>query len=325
MDKLNEEDVSEVILSKVDPELELPADVYIKVDNKFIMFRKEGDPFTSEKFDQFISKGMSTVYVKNEDIMDFLEWISESAKKVNEELISEAGEGSREAIEKTAQIKEVVYETFFDQDLNQENVSKIQENVSDFISNIKEDPITVEAINALAKRNATIADHSVNVANLSVYLAMVMGHGHQFILENVYLGSVFHDYGKAKIPESVLNNSSNQMYSQAIQDHPEKSVKIISKSKGIPDPVFQIILQHHEQYNGYGYPAGLEGDEIYDLAAIVSIANTFYNVLEDNPSMRHEEKCKKAIKYIEVNAGRIWNPKFFPRCLEALKFAFIKE
>lgn len=313
------QEFAEVLLSNINPEKELPADLYVHVDGKFIKFRQKGDQLTVERFDQFISKGIKNLFIDAGEIMSFLEWVNNNKENQIEELIEAGGEENRGFFARDANVRASVYETFFEEDLTSEVVEKLQESVKGFVAEISNNPITAKAIAALADKNATIADHSVSVANLAVYLALVCGHGHQFVLENIYMGAVFHDYGKAKIPTKELENQGNRLYSQAIQDHPEKGAKMLQKTEGMPIQVINIVLQHHEQFNGHGYPKGLSGDQVYELAQIVSMANIFDNVLMENRKLPVQERVKRAIKVIEYDNGKNWNPKFFPRVVDALQ------
>jgi putative nucleotidyltransferase with HDIG domain len=316
------ESYSEVILSKVDPEKPLPTDIYLKVDKKFIKFKSKGDPIGTEKFELFISKGVKNVFILSDEIMDFLAWLNDSKEIDEDTFVRGAGEQSRGFFQRSQDFKEKIYEVFFEDDLNETIVEALQDNVSDFVENIKENPITAQAISLMPNKNQGVADHSVNVANLSVYLGMALGHGHQFVLENLYMGAIFHDYGKLKIDPKILENNNNRLYSQAVQDHPITGVKMLRKTQGIPAQVFSIIEQHHEQFNGHGFPNGRAGDDIYDLAQIVSIANVFDNTLTENKQLPVRERNKRAIKVIEIDKGKQWNPKYIPRVLEALTIAF---
>lgn len=313
-----EREFSEVLLSNINPEKPLPTDVYVKVDGKFIKFREKGDTLTTERFDQFISKGIKNLFISAGHIMAFLEWVNENKANEIEVLVSKTGEESRSFFAREGELREKVYETFFETELTAEVVGKLQDSVKSFVKEISNNPITLKAIATLAEKNSTIADHSVSVANLAVYLALVCGHGHQFVLENVYMGAIFHDYGKAKIPQKELENQSGRLYSQAIQDHPEKGARMLQKTEGMPIQVINIIIQHHEQFNGGGYPAGLQGEDVYELAQIVSMANIFDNTLMEHKRQPIAERVNRAIKVLEYDKGKHWNPKFFPRVTDAL-------
>ncbi len=319
---LSEDGFSLVILSKVDPERPLPTDIYLKVDKKFIKFKSKGDTIESEKYELFIAKGVKNIYIPADEIMTFLEWINQSNEEEETTFVDQFGEENRGFFNRSKDFKEKVYDVYFEEELNDEIVDALQSNVKEFVEEIKENPITAQAIALMLSKNSTVADHSINVANLAVYIAMVLGHGHQFVLENIYMGSIFHDYGKLKIDPKILENQANRMYSHAIQEHPLTGVKMMRKTQGIPTQVLTIIQQHHEQFNGHGYPKGLAGDEIYELSQIVSMANVFDNVLVENKQLPAHERTRKAIKVIELDNGKMWNPKYIDRVVEALSIAF---
>jgi putative nucleotidyltransferase with HDIG domain len=120
--------------------------------------------------------------------------------------------------------------------------------------------------------------HSLNVAVLSMML------GREFGLESgkmrlLGLAAMFHDLGKSRIPKSILHKGT--ALTKAEQDfyrlHPKYGVEMLSKLRDIPPEVLQAILQHHERNDGQGFPDGLPGRRISNLAKIVSIVNTYDN------------------------------------------------
>lgn len=319
--KLTEDDFSEVVLSKVDPERPLPTDIYLKVDNKFIKFRPKGEPIGKDKYELFIAKGVKNIFIPSDDIMDFLSWLNDLNEGEETTFVDQFGEESRGFFKRSKDFKEKVYDVFFEEELNTEIVGALQSNVAEFVDDIKQNPITSQAIALMLNKNSSVADHSVNVANLSVFIGMVLGHGHQFILENLYMGSLFHDYGKLKIDPKILENQGNRLYSQAVQDHPLTGVKMLRKTEGIPTQVLTIIQQHHEQFNGHGFPKGIGGDEIYELAQIVSMANVLDNTMKEHKQLPENERFRRAIKVLEFDNGKMWNPKYIQRVVEALAIA----
>lgn len=324
-ENLKEDDFTLVVLTKVNPEKPLPTPIFLKVDGKFIKFKGAGEPIGAEKFDFFIAKGVKNIYIHNEDIMDFLDWLNESEETEESSFVDQFGEENRGFFKRSKEFKEKVYDVYFEEELNPEIVFQLQDHVADFVSDIKEKPVAAQAVALMMSRNKTVADHSINVANLAVFLGMVLGHGHQFVLENLYMGAIFHDYGKLKIDPKLLENNDGRLYSQAIQNHPIFGVKMLRKTQGIPKQVLTIIAQHHEQFNGHGYPLGVGGDELYELAQIVSMANIFDNTLKENSKYSEDERYKRAIKVIQYDNGKNWNPKYIERVLEALNYAFMDE
>ena len=326
-DKFNEELYDPVPLKKFDPEKELVADLYLKIDSKYLKYRHKGDAITSEKYDLFLSKNVAEVYFLKEVVQEVLSWLDATKEEAISEMVEKVGEENRELVEAREEIKEIIYETFADEELNSRAVEVLQHQSKEFISMASEDKVNKAILAKLTKFNSSVADHSVNTANVAIYIAMCCGFGAQYDLENIYMGALLHDYGKAKIPANILENKTNVRYSKAIQDHPNKGVGMIKKMKNIPEEVQMIVAQHHEQYNGSGFPSGLKGDGIYKFAMIVSMANIFNNIIEEELPKKgisepNVEVYRKAIEVIEYDKGKQFNPEFIERTCDGLKLAF---
>lgn len=326
-DKKNEDLYIPIPLKMIQPDQALVSDVYLKINDKYIKYKESGDEISSEKFDFFISKNLQEIYVLKDEESNVNNWVEEKKTESINQLVDEVGEEHRDIVEKREEIREIVYETFADQDLDSASVELLQHHAKEFVEMASAEKVNKAIIAKLNNFNPSIADHSVNTANLSVYVAMCCGFGNQYDLEIVYMGGLLHDYGKAKIPANILENKGNAVYSQAIQDHPAKGVKMIKKMKNIPEEVQMIVAQHHEQHNGNGFPKGLKGDSIYKFAMIVAIANVFNNTVEDEIKRRaikstNVDIYRKAIKVLEYDKGKQFNPEYMERTIDGLELAF---
>jgi HD-GYP domain-containing protein (c-di-GMP phosphodiesterase class II) len=243
--------------------------------------------------------------------------------KVKEELIEEAGEDAKEIIEDTLNLEEELYDVFSDLPLSMERIDKIQAYSNDFVEKVKEKENFKKALNALLKRNETLAAHSSNTANLAIFIGMITGIGSKFALEGLYMAALFHDFGKVKIPPHIIENPSDAHYESLMNAHPEGSVKIIAKSEGVPKQVLRMILEHHEHWDGSGYPNGTKGTDLYEYTAILSMANELDNFLVKNRLKPDVKRWELAIKMLDNGKGSKWNPLFFPRVPDALKKAFL--
>ncbi len=326
-DKFNNELYAGIPLKGLRSGEELIADVFLKINDKYIKYKEMGDEITGEKLDFFISKNLSEIFVRKEKEQEFNDWISETKIESINRLVEEVGEEHRELVEKREELREIIYETFSDQELDSAAIEVLQHQAKGFVLAASQEKINMTIIAKLNNFNQSVADHSVNTANLAVYIAMCCGFGSQYDLENIYLGGLLHDYGKAKIPANVLENKGNVVYSQAIQDHPIKGVKLIKRMKNIPEEVQMIVGQHHEQNDGNGYPKGLKGDAIYKFSMIVALANVFNNIVEEELKKRATKKpnvdmYRRAIKVLEYDNGKQFNTEYMERTLDGLKLAF---
>jgi HD-GYP domain-containing protein (c-di-GMP phosphodiesterase class II) len=304
----------------------LVTDVYICINKKFIKYRNLGEQLSLAKYNLFLSNNVCSIFILKNDAEDFIKKIKEQKQEEINEIVDSVGEEHRELVENQIEVKEKIYDTFADEELDGEKVTQLQEMSKELIAGIAEEKIPQLILGKLRHKSNTLADHAVNVANLSVLFGMALGHGHQYVLESIYMGGLFHDYGKIRISADIIENPSDIRYSQAIQDHPIKGRAFLSKLPDVSDRVLVIVEQHHEQYNGNGFPKGLKEDDIYDLAQIISMANVFDNSLIENQNrnMSDKEKYLVAGKLFKYDRGKMFNPDYIHRVLDIINEVYLK-
>ena len=103
-------------------------------------------------------------------------------------------------------------------------------------------------------------------------------------LENIRKGALLHDIGKIGIPDKILKKPGKLTPSewQIIKQHPIIGYRMIAGIKFLKVPA-QIVLHHHEHYNGNGYPAGLKGKKIPVGARIFAVADALEALISDRP------------------------------------------
>ncbi|HNQ44138.1 MAG TPA: response regulator, partial [Candidatus Cloacimonadota bacterium] len=144
-------------------------------------------------------------------------------------------------------------------------------------------------VNAMEANDIYTRGHSERVTAISIGLGKVMEIP-SIDLQNLRIGALLHDLGKIGIVSNVLNKEQSLTKSEydIIKQHPTIGAKIISPI-GLPQDVHNIILQHHEWFNGSGYPNGFSGEAISLLARIVSIADSFDAMTSKRPYRRNLE------------------------------------
>jgi HD-GYP domain-containing protein (c-di-GMP phosphodiesterase class II) len=103
-------------------------------------------------------------------------------------------------------------------------------------------------------------------------------------IDTIYLSGLLHDVGKIGIDDNVLRKPGKltEAEFEHIKTHAEIGHKILSDIKQL-DEVLPVVLHHHEQWNGKGYPRGLAAGEIPFLARIVAVADSFDAMGSDRP------------------------------------------
>jgi len=126
--------------------------------------------------------------------------------------------------------------------------------------------------------------HSVNVCGLTVALAKMHAIEGE-ALAQCGLGALLHDIGKVKIHPKILNYrgklSDEEM--AIIKRHPQEGLAILARTGKVPPPVRTMVLEHHEAFDGSGYPMGKVGTEIHLFARIAHIADVFTALTCERP------------------------------------------
>jgi putative nucleotidyltransferase with HDIG domain len=118
--------------------------------------------------------------------------------------------------------------------------------------------------------------HSVNVGILSAALGMALGYNNNDIRE-LGIGAMLHDIGKTKIPIDILNKPGKltEEEFQIMKKHSEYGYDILKHEPGISLRTAHIAFQHHERYNGTGYPRQIINSDQHEFAKIVAITDVY--------------------------------------------------
>ena len=163
-------------------------------------------------------------------------------------------------------------------------------------------------INTLEKRQRFSIGHSTSVADLSADIARKLKFSPQQI-ELVYVSALLHDIGMLSISSSILNKEaplSDAEY-QIVKTHPLLGEDFVISIRQFTD-YGRSIRQHHERYDGTGYPDRLSKDEICPEAKIISIAEAYDAMIAEN-SYREPMSEKEARAEIKKNAGIQFDPE----------------
>ena len=126
--------------------------------------------------------------------------------------------------------------------------------------------------------------HSVNMAAVGTLFGQDLGLG-VADLKGLCAGILLHDVGKTRISTDILNKKGKLTKEEfeEVKKHPEMGVEILKETgNGFTDE-YLITLQHHENYDGTGYPRGLKGDEILRCGKVARIIDVYDALTTDRP------------------------------------------
>lgn len=151
--------------------------------------------------------------------------------------------------------------------------------------------------------------HSVNVAALSVSLGLELGLS-QPELKELGIAAILHDIGKKVIPEEILHKPGKLTEEEfnVIKRHPGVAYDGLKESRSISSVARVAILQHHERFDGTGYPYGKKETEISLFARILSVADV-YDALASKRSYHDAWPPADALEYIMAGSGTQFDPE----------------
>jgi PAS domain S-box-containing protein len=181
---------------------------------------------------------------------------------------------------------------------------------------------TIEVLSSTTEaRDPYTAGHQRKVALLSEAVARRLGLPDE-TCEGIYLAAMVHDLGKISIPAEILSKPSrlNDFEMALIRTHPDSAYEILKNVQSRWD-LAEIVRQHHERWDGSGYPRGLRGEEILLEARILAVADVVEAIASDRP-YRPGLGLKAAMAALEEGKRREFDPQVAQTCLDLLKEGF---
>nr|WP_245745134.1 HD-GYP domain-containing protein [Lentibacillus persicus] len=151
--------------------------------------------------------------------------------------------------------------------------------------------------------------HSERVANYALIMVKATGQFNADQLTPIYYACLLHDIGKIYISDTILSKHGTltEKEFEIIKEHPEIGAKAVQDVEGISDYI-DIILYHHERWDGKGYPEGLKGEETPLLARITAIADAF-DAMTSSRSYRKALSFEEAYERIIAEKGTQFDPQ----------------
>ena len=175
----------------------------------------------------------------------------------------------------------------------------------------------------LDAREHETSRHSIRVRDMTMVLARHLGIRSPQ-LEEVGRGALVHDIGKIAVPDAILNKPGPLEGDEweVMRHHPEVGFEFL-KSSSFLKTAAEMVLSHHEHYDGSGYPRQLKGEEICLGARIFSVIDA-YDAMRSKRIYKSSVSKEEAVEEIKQQAGKQFDPrvvKAFVECIEDVEKA----
>lgn len=190
------------------------------------------------------------------------------------------------------------------------HLDKVKTMVSDLIDRLGQKPESMMHFLDIRRKEEYMFSHAVNTCILSIMAGLALGYDAKQ-LDELGMAAILHDVGKIKFSRRLamqypdyLSRTDREEYRR----HPLYSFEMLQDDETVSDVVATACYQHHERWNGSGYPLGLEGEAISEYAQIISIADVYDRLIAGMPH-RKATPVYYAVAILNKAAGEYFNPE----------------
>ncbi|EPR38667.1 metal dependent phosphohydrolase [Desulfovibrio sp. X2] len=197
-------------------------------------------------------------------------------------------------------------------DGNLGDVAAAEDVVGEVAQSIARNESAAVCLAKLRGRDEYLLRHSVNVCVLAMVYGRHLGLDEAAVLQ-LGMAGLCHDAGKARLPENIVNKPGELTLweRKVVHSHAVESFRLLQGHPGVAPEVLRAVLEHHERFDGTGYPRGLLGGEMHLYSRILSISDVFDAMTSDRP----QAKAKPAAEAFRLMYSRR-NKDFEDRCIE---------
>jgi len=194
-----------------------------------------------------------------------------------------------------------------DKELTEDSVDRIQNLMNDIVDSILVNRDAMINLIDLKVFDDYTYYHSVNVGVLAITLGVALNLSREKLYK-LGLAAVLHDIGKVFISKNILNKPGKLTYEEfdIVKTHPQKGFEYLKKAN-LPLSSCKAVLQHHERFNGQGYPMGAEGEKISLFSRIITIADVC-DALASNRPYRKALTPTEIVEYVMSEYGSLFDP-----------------
>jgi putative nucleotidyltransferase with HDIG domain len=264
-----------ITLNSLKTDTRIGCDIYLLVRNngssKYILYCKSDAAFDGEQKEMLVRKNINKLFIGKEDQQKYSEYLESNLKNILDDERIEPKEKAQ-----------IVYDTATNmlQDVFKEprlkNIERSKTFAYNMVDYILRDGRAAYNLLKITSHHYYTYTHSVNVATIGSLFAKNLGLSERD-MKTFCTGMLLHDLGKTKIHPDILNKKGALTDSEfsEVRRHPEMGVAVLRESGDFLNEEYSIIMQHHENCDGSGYPLGLKKEDIHYSSRMVRIVDIY--------------------------------------------------
>ena len=287
------------------------CDLYLEncINNEvsYVLYCSGKNVIKSDKIEELHEHQIKTLFIRKEDKKIYLKYAESSLKHI----INDDRMDIKEKAHIVYDVAKNIMNDVFEDPRSGEQVERSKTWVSNTIDFIIKSKGSFSSMMSMISYDYYTYTHSVNVAVLGLLFAKYLGFGGDE-MQVFGTGLLLHDVGKTQIDPQIINKKErlNDEEFARIKMHVDLGADILKQTGGVDSTSFFPIMQHHEKYNGKGYPNGLRGDAIHKYGKISGIIDV-YDALTTRRSYSDARKPFAALKIMNEEMKGSFDEKYF--------------
>lgn len=301
-------------LKKCNPEI--PFNLYIRLGDvdslkeeaRYAQIFSKTTGIDYSRLAHYIHKGVKELYVRSEDKDLALQFFSQTRSSFMENESVETQ--MKYLLHSTDQVLSEVFEGSL---ILKETAQETKVLVKEYISTLNQHPEQLKILLEMVYHGDDLYVHSLSVAVLSLFIAKNMGEFSGVFLENLTLGALYHDVGFIKLKLSDIDKTEDEVSKEdwnEYKKHPKLGLELVSVISELPQEVRYIVYQHHERYDGRGYPNQIKGESIFILSQVVCLADEYCKIWQSLNQFEGAQVELRVLRAIEARKN-YFNPKVY--------------
>ena len=255
---------------------EVEFDLFLRADagesSNYVLYCRSGEDLSPERREELLNKHADRLCISTEDIDKYIEYQEKNLKKI----LSDENKSTREKSSIVYQVATKVVADLLENPKSGKNMERISEWVTNTVSHILQDDNTFSSLLGVTAHDYQIYTHSVNTSVLGLLFGKHLSFQPEE-LARIGSGLLLHDIGKLAIPLNVVNKPGHLTGEEfkAMKKHPKAGLEILEHRSSVNVLSLKIVIQHHENYDGTGYPYGISGKDIHLFARMARIIDVY--------------------------------------------------
>ncbi len=307
----NAEDFMKLSLEEFVAGKKIQSSIYVRINaTKYLKIAHQGEDIEVERIRSMKERNVKHLYLKREDFGKYVGFTLKIAEGV-------AKMKSIEPERKTKFFKytgEVILEQLHLQGVDEDTFENAKIFLENSIATIADDTNAFTLLEILNNHANFVYAHSLAVSFYSLMLAKVVGWNSPVNRFKIATAGLFHDIGKKEIQLEILFKSRGELTHEerhVYEEHPIRGAALLRDIRSIPTDILQIVLHHHEYWNGTGFPSHLTSKSIHPIARLITLVDEFVRLTLNAPGSPKFTPAE-AIERLTSPSEKILDKQFFP-------------